>query len=110
MVWVDHPWGCQGQLTEDEPLLARRSTQGAALAHAAHLGRGSRVNSYTFDICYAFGACHAAGMLWKEQGFFTSAEYLMEKKYAVCQKLYNSLQKLLECLAQPTLEALQGPS
>ena len=64
----------QKQVTEAEPLSERTSAQGEellALMHAAHLGKGKRVNVYT-DSRYAFRACHATGMLWKERGFLTS--------------------------------------
>ncbi|KAK4805208.1 hypothetical protein QYF61_005376 [Mycteria americana] len=65
----------QGQVMEAEPLPARLSAQGAelvALTRTAHLGKGKRVNTYTGSR-YAFGERRAAGMSWKEQGFFTSS-------------------------------------
>ena len=54
----------QGQVIEAEPLPTRMSEQGAelvALMHAAHLGKGKRVDIY-IDSQYVFGVCHATGM------------------------------------------------
>ena len=58
-----------------ESLPSGLGAQGAeliALCRAARLARGKKVNIYT-DSKYAFGICHAIGMLWRERGFLTSA-------------------------------------
>lgn len=60
-----------GQVTEAEPLPARMSTQVAelvALMHAAHMEGGKSVN-ICIDSCYAFGICHATGVLQEKHGF-----------------------------------------
>ncbi|KAM7077745.1 uncharacterized protein J5F26_016218 [Ciconia maguari] len=79
----------QGQVMEAEPLPARLSAQGAervVLTHAAHLGKGKRVNTYT-DCWYAFGERHATGMLWKERGFFTSSGKRVSNGEEICNLL-----------------------
>ncbi|GAB0177243.1 protein NYNRIN-like [Grus japonensis] len=75
-------WKCTGfaVTTETKVLLAgplppTLGAQGAeivTLTKAAQYAIGIRVNLYT-DSKYAFGVCHATGMLWKERGFLTSA-------------------------------------
>ena len=57
------------EVLEAEPLQTSANTQGAeltALAKAAWWGHNQRVTTYTASK-HAFGVCHAAGMLWKEQ-------------------------------------------
>jgi len=59
------------EVLEAEHLQPSVSAQGAelsALARAAWWGR----NQQETDSKYAFGVCHATGMLWKERGFLTS--------------------------------------
>ncbi|GAB0210249.1 hypothetical protein GRJ2_003490700 [Grus japonensis] len=80
--YYEEGWKCTGfaVTTETKVLLAgplppTLGAQGAeivALTKAAQYAIGIRVNSYT-DSKYAFGVCHATGMLWKERGFLTSA-------------------------------------
>ena len=56
------------EVLEAEPLQLSVSAQGAELtasARAAWWGRNQWVTIYT-DSKYAFGMCHAMGMLWKE--------------------------------------------
>ncbi|KAK4810532.1 hypothetical protein QYF61_004495 [Mycteria americana] len=82
----------QGQVIEAEPLPSRLSAQGAelvALTHAAHLGKGKRVNIYT-DSRYAFRVCHATGMIWKERGFFTSSG----KRVSNGEEIHNLLESV----------------
>lgn len=60
-----------GQVTEAEPLPARMSTQVAELVtlmHAAHMERGKSVNICIVSY-YAFGICHATGVLQEKHGF-----------------------------------------
>ena len=55
------------EVLEAEPLQPSMSAQGAeltALARAAWWRRNQWVTIYT-DSKYAFGVCHATGMLWK---------------------------------------------
>ncbi|GAB0207455.1 hypothetical protein GRJ2_003211200 [Grus japonensis] len=80
--YYEEGWKCTGfaVTTETKVLLAgplppTLGAQGAeivALTKAAQYAIGIRVNLYT-DSKYAFGVCHATGMLWKERGFLTSA-------------------------------------
>ncbi|GAB0206476.1 hypothetical protein GRJ2_003113200 [Grus japonensis] len=80
--YYEEGWKCTGfaVITETKVLLAgplppTLGAQGAeivALTKAAQYAIGIRVNLYT-DSKYAFGVCHATGMLWKERGFLTSA-------------------------------------
>ncbi|GAB0207301.1 hypothetical protein GRJ2_003195700 [Grus japonensis] len=80
--YYEEGWKCTGfaVTTETKVLLAgplppTLGAQGAeivALTKAAQYVIGIRVNLYT-DSKYAFGVCHATGMLWKERGFLTSA-------------------------------------
>ncbi|KAK4810623.1 hypothetical protein QYF61_007360, partial [Mycteria americana] len=74
---------------EAEPLPARLRAQGAeqvVLTHAAHLGKGKQVNTYT-DCWYAFGERHATGMLWKKRGFFTSSGKRVSNGEEICNLL-----------------------
>ncbi|KAK4807174.1 LOW QUALITY PROTEIN: hypothetical protein QYF61_024294 [Mycteria americana] len=71
---TDYPVMDQWEVIDAGPLPATISTQGVeliALAQVARLGSGKRITIYT-DSRYAFGVCHAIGMLWKERGFLTS--------------------------------------
>ncbi|GAB0210336.1 hypothetical protein GRJ2_003499400 [Grus japonensis] len=80
--YYEEGWKCTGfaVITETKVLLAgplppTLGAQGAeivALTKAAQYAIGIRVNLYT-DSKYAFGVCHATGMLWKERAFLTSA-------------------------------------
>ncbi|GAB0197532.1 protein NYNRIN-like [Grus japonensis] len=80
--YYEEGWKCTGFAVTMEtkvslagPLPPTLGAQGAeivALTKAAQYAIGTRVNLYT-DSKYAFGACHATGMLWKERGFLTSA-------------------------------------
>ncbi|XP_064356244.1 uncharacterized protein LOC135324271 [Dromaius novaehollandiae] len=78
------------EVLEANPLSPSVSAQGAeliALTQAAKIGKNLRVNIYT-DSKYAFGVCHATGMLWKERGFFSSSG----KKLANGEKIRNLLE------------------
>ncbi|GAB0209570.1 hypothetical protein GRJ2_003422700 [Grus japonensis] len=101
--YYEEGWKCTGfaVTTETKVLLAgplppTLGAQGAeivALTKAAQYAIGIRVNLYT-DSKYAFGVCHATGMLWKERGFLTSAGKMITRG--------QQIKELLEAIQLPS--------